>query len=99
MKVAECSCRASSVCSATICSISSTSYGTRLLEPFSHRWFYGDTLFIMDPWIWLVLILGLEMSWRAERLGKNWTRPAIWAFAAMLGYIGAQCRDRLAQSR
>jgi inner membrane protein len=65
-----------------------TSYGTRLLEPFSHRWFYGDTLFIMDPWIWLMLILGLEMSWRAERLGKNWTRPAVWALGAMLGYIG-----------
>ena len=65
-----------------------TGYGTRLLEPFSHRWFYGDTLFIMDPWIWIVLILGLEMSWRAERLGRNWTRPAMWAFSAMLGYIG-----------
>jgi inner membrane protein len=64
-----------------------TSYGTRLLEPFSHRWFYGDTLFIIDPWIWIMLILGLEMSWRAERLGRNWTRPAMWAFGAMLGYI------------
>jgi len=62
-------------------------YGTRLLEPFSHRWFYGDTLFIMDPWIWLMLILGLELSWRAERLGRNWTRPAAWAFGSMLGYI------------
>ena len=50
-----------------------TTYGTRLLEPFSHRWFYGDALFIIDPWIWLMLILGLEMSWRAERLGRNWT--------------------------
>jgi len=65
-----------------------TGYGTRLLEPFSHRWFYGDTLFIMDPWIWIMLILGLEMSWRAERLGKNWQRPAAWAFGAMLAYIG-----------
>ncbi len=64
-----------------------TSYGTRLLEPFSHRWFYGDAIFIIDPWIWLMLILGLEMSWRAERLGKNWTSPAMWAFAAILGYI------------
>ena len=64
-----------------------TSYGTRLLEPFSHRWFYGDTLFIIDPWIWITLILGLEMSWRAERLGRNWARPAAWAFGAMLGYI------------
>jgi inner membrane protein len=63
-------------------------YGVRLLEPLSHRWFYGDTLFIMDPWIWLMLILGLEMSWRAERLGRNWTGPAIWAFVAVIGYVG-----------
>ncbi len=63
-------------------------YGTRVLDPFSSRWFYGDTLFIMDPWIWIALILGLEMSWRAERLGKDWRRPAAWAFTAMLLYIG-----------
>ncbi len=30
-------------------------YGIRLLMPFDGRWFYGDTLFIIDPWIWLVL--------------------------------------------
>ncbi len=63
-------------------------YGVRILDPLSQHWFYGDTLFIMDPWIWIILILGLELSWRAERLGRNWRRPAIWAFAAMLGYIG-----------
>ena len=62
-------------------------YGVRLLDPLSQRWFYGDTLFIMDPWIWLMLILGLEMSWRAERLGRNWRSPAIWSFGAVLGYI------------
>jgi len=63
-------------------------YGVRLLEPFSHRWFYGDTLFIVDPWIWIALILGLELSWRAERLGRDWTRPAAYAFTAVLAYIG-----------
>ena len=63
-------------------------YGTRVLDPFSNRWFYADTLFIMDPWIWIMLILGLEMSWRAERLGRDWRRPAAWAFTAMLLYIG-----------
>src|SRR5256885_8065395 len=65
-----------------------TSYGTRLFEPFSHRWFYGDTLFIIDPWIWIMLIVGLEMSWRAERLGRNWTRAALWSLGAVLAYIG-----------
>lgn len=63
-------------------------YGVRLLEPLSHQWFYGDTLFIVDPWIWVMLIAGLEMSWRAERVGKDWRRPAAWAFTAMLLYIG-----------
>lgn len=63
-------------------------YGTRVLDPFSDRWFYADTLFIMDPWIWITLILGLEMSWRAERLWRNWQRPAAWAFTAMLLYVG-----------
>ncbi|HVU28832.1 MAG TPA: metal-dependent hydrolase [Sphingomicrobium sp.] len=63
-------------------------YGTRVLDPFSSRWFYADTLFIVDPWIWIMLILGLEMSWRAERLGSDWRRPAAWAFTAMLLYIG-----------
>ena len=30
-------------------------YGIRLLMPFDGRWFYGDTLFIVDPWVWLFL--------------------------------------------
>lgn len=30
-------------------------YGMRWLMPFDERWFYGDTLFIIDPWIWLGL--------------------------------------------
>ena len=29
------------------------SYGVRLLMPFEGRWFYGDSLFIIDPWLWL----------------------------------------------
>ena len=29
-------------------------YGIRLLEPFSSRWFYGDTLFIIDVWLWAI---------------------------------------------
>ena len=29
-------------------------YGIRLLMPFDDRWFYGDALFIVDPWIWLL---------------------------------------------
>jgi inner membrane protein len=31
------------------------SYGVRPLLPWDGRWFYGDLLFIIDPWVWLVL--------------------------------------------
>lgn len=30
-------------------------YGVRLLMPFDGGWFYGDTLFIVEPWLWLAL--------------------------------------------
>ncbi len=30
-------------------------YGIRLLIPFSERWIYGDLIFIVDPWFWLIL--------------------------------------------
>lgn len=29
-------------------------YGIRLLMPLDGTWFYGDALFIMDPWMWLL---------------------------------------------
>lgn len=30
-------------------------YGIRLLLPWNERWFYGDLVFIVDPYLWLVL--------------------------------------------
>jgi inner membrane protein len=30
-------------------------YGVRLLLPWNDRWFYGDLVFIVDPFIWLLL--------------------------------------------
>jgi inner membrane protein len=51
-------------------------YGVRLLEPFSHRWFYGDTLFIIDVWLWLGMGLAIWLSLRRERRGGEWRVPA-----------------------
>jgi inner membrane protein len=64
-------------------------YGVRLLEPFSHRWFYGDTLFIIDPWIIAMLGAGVWFSLRRQRAGKSWTLPAISALAALAAYVPA----------
>lgn len=40
-------------------------YGIRPLLPFSNRWFYGDLVFVVDPWIWL--ILGSAVVWLTAR--------------------------------
>lgn len=62
-------------------------YGVRLLEPFSSRWYYGDSLFIIDPWIWLALGLGVWLSRRRAKAGRgDWTRPALIACAATALY-------------
>ena len=59
-------------------------YGVRLLMPFSGRWFYGDALFIIDPWLWASLAIGILLSrWRARRMrdasagvARNRKRPS-----------------------
>jgi inner membrane protein len=44
-------------------------YGVRLLMPFSDRWFYGDALFIVDPWLWLILGGAVMLAWTTHRPG------------------------------
>ena len=48
------------------------SYGVRLLMPFSERWFYGDALYIVDPFMYLVLGAGWWWSSRRGWCGTRW---------------------------
>jgi inner membrane protein len=57
-------------------------YGVRLLTPFDWRWFYGDAVFIIDVWLWLMLGLGIWLSRRAVS-----SRPARIALVAAAIYI------------
>lgn len=45
-------------------------YGIKPFLPFSERWFYGDIVFIVDPWLWLVLggalYLGASRAWSSN---------------------------------
>jgi inner membrane protein len=45
------------------------SYGIHLGVPFDRRWFYGDAVFIIEPWLWAALLpltlLSLAWGWRA----------------------------------
>jgi inner membrane protein len=63
-------------------------YGIRLLEPFSSQWFYGDTLFIIDVWLWALIGFATWFSLRREKRGGEWMKPARIAIVVALGYIG-----------
>lgn len=57
-------------------------YGVRLATPFNWQWFYGDAIFIVDPWMWIALAIGIWMT--GTRSGP---RPARVALAVVTGYI------------
>jgi inner membrane protein len=59
-------------------------YGVRLLMPISPTWFYGDSVFIIDPWLWVALGLGVFAA-RRHRV----PRPARVALIVAALYIGA----------
>ena len=61
-------------------------YGMRWLMPFDGRWFYGDSVFIMDPWLWLIL----GAAFLAGRKRNWWTIVAFVLVTLMLAYIVAQ---------
>lgn len=77
-------------------------YGIRLLMPFSETWFYGDTLFIIDPWLWLVLAAGIYLAKRRARIDRpRPSRPALIALVMISLYIalmlgGSRVAERLA---
>ncbi len=63
-------------------------YGVRFGVPFAETWTYGDSLFIIDVWLWALMIAALLIGWRAERRGAAaWTRPARTAVTIGLAYI------------
>jgi inner membrane protein len=49
-------------------------YGLRWLMPFSGRWFYGDALFVIDPWFWLLTGGAAFLTFSKSRLARvRWT--------------------------
>lgn len=48
-------------------------YGVHPFWPLDDRWFYGDSMFILEPSLWLVLIAPLSFSYRSK-----WVRGGLW---------------------
>jgi inner membrane protein len=60
------------------------SYGIRFFLPWSQKWSYGDLVFIVDPYLWLILGGAVLLTLRA---GERWrTRTGYVAFALVLMY-------------
>jgi inner membrane protein len=57
-------------------------YGVRLATPFSWQWLYGDAIFIVDPWMWIALALGVWMTG-----SRGQPRPARVALGIVSVYI------------
>lgn len=57
-------------------------YGIRLLMPFDDTWFYGDTLFIIDPWVWLLAAAGVVLA-------RSASRPVLAAWVLLGGVTSA----------
>lgn len=70
------------------------SYGIRLLMPFSGRWFYGDALYIVDPWLYLLLGAGAWLGWRMRDAARG-TRLARIALGAVVVYVAAMYASNL----
>src|SRR5262245_50200520 len=65
-------------------------YGVRFLAPFSWKWFYGDALFIIDPWVWTALAVGIFLtSRRRRRASPDPERPARMALLLTSVYVVA----------
>jgi len=55
-------------------------YGVRPFLPWSARWFYGDLVFIVDPYIWLIVGGAAFLA-----TSKRWPKLTLWsAIAAVL---------------
>ena len=75
-------------------------YGIRLLMPLSEQWFYGDTLFIIDVWLWTILAVGSWLSGRRWRRGSAHPGgPAIVSLALATIYTSAMGASSLAAER
>ena len=66
------------------------SYGMRWLMPMRNEWFYGDSLFIVDLWLWIALFLGYFIAGRRQS-----TRPARVAITLSAAYIAAMMAGTL----
>ncbi len=72
-------------------------YGVRFLMPFDGTWFYGDALFIVDPWIWLLLGASTVLAFSASRgSAAAWSVLGVATTVLVLAFASAPVAVRWA---
>lgn len=64
-------------------------YGVHPLSPFMNEWFYGDTIFIIEPWLWIAAVPPLLRSSIRSR-GARITLWGLLTIAVTLSWIVPQ---------
>ena len=61
------------------------SYGVHPFWPIDSRWYYGDAVFILEPWIWM--LLGASVVMDTMHRGGRWLLAAAIAGLVALGTL------------
>ena len=54
-------------------------YGVHPFWPFDNAWYYGDAIFIFEPWLWMLLGVPVAMN-----TSRKWIRISLTAVLAVL---------------
>ncbi len=64
------------------------SYGVHPFWPWDSRWYYGDFIFIMEPWLWMTLIPAIYFATnRQTKRGKAARGLLLTIFVLALGLV------------
>ena len=63
------------------------SYGIRPFWPLDNRWYYGDAVFIAEPWLWGLLGVSVTMNTRSRR-GRAILASALIIIPLAAAFIG-----------
>jgi inner membrane protein len=64
------------------------SYGVHPFWPFDVRWYYGDAIYLLEPWLWLLLGVAATTNTQNDR-GRMLLGAVLAVLAAALAWFGA----------
>lgn len=71
------------------------SYGIHPFYPFNNTWYFGDAVFILEPWLWLILAVAAAWNGRSRAARLAAALPMVMLLAAT-AWTGAMPRESIA---